>query len=141
MTKMNAKCLSFAVLMLVPCVMPEAEFSPVKWSPFLSEQCGEHGNPDFSGVLTTPCMEVNENLPVHPSGYYTISGGTGESGEVIYCNMDDLSSYPALEQTQWNQENWDLFFARIDNLSMSSYTDSPVVSELVFEYEGDMSSL
>ena len=82
-TKMNAKCLSFAVVMLVQCVMTEAEFSPLKWSPSLSEQCREHGNPDLSGVLTTlmemivnnkapsslpkSCMEIKENSLVSPS--------------------------------------------------------------------------
>ena len=114
MTKMNAKCLSFAVVMLVQCVMTGAEFSPVKWSPFQSEQCGEHGNPDLSGVLATltemivnnkapsslpkSCMEIKQSSPVSPSGYYTISNGSGESGVVVYCNMDDLSPCPALNK-------------------------------------------
>ena len=62
MTKMNAKCLSFAVVMLhvVQCVMTEAELSPVKWSPSLLEQCGEHGNVPGSqwgaGVASTPVL-------------------------------------------------------------------------------------
>ena len=128
---MNAKCLSFAVVMLVQCVMTEAEFSPVKWSPSLSEQCGEHGNPDLSGVLTTltemivnnkapsslpkSCMEIKESSPVSPSGYYTISNGSGESGVVVYCNMDDLSSCPALEQTLSGiKKDVDSLFTHID---------------------------
>ena len=91
MAKMNAKCLSFTVVMLVQWVMTEAKFSPVQWSPALSEQCGEYGSPDLSGVLTTltemivnnkapsslskSCMEIKESSPVSPSGYYIISNG------------------------------------------------------------------
>ena len=141
-TKMNAKCLSFVLLMLVQCMMTDSEFSPVKWSPSLSEQCGEHGSPDLSGVLTTltemivnnktpsslpkSCMEIKESSPVIPSGYYTISNG---SGVVAYCNMDDLSSCPALEQTLSGiKKDVDSLFTHIDNISVSLCIDSSLVS-------------
>ena len=134
-TKMNVKCLTFAVVMVVKCVMTEAEFSPVKWSPSLSEQCGEHGHTDLSGVLTTltemivnnkapsflpkSCMEIKESSPVSPSGYYTISNGSSESGVVVYCNMDDLSSCPALEQTLSGiKKDMDSFFTHINSLAL-----------------------
>ena len=140
MTKMNAKSMSFAVAILVQCMVVEAEFSPVKRSPSLSEQCGEHGNPDLSGVLTTltkivvnnkatsslpkSCMEIKESSPVSPSGYYTISNGSGESGVVVYCDMDDLFSCPALEQTLSRiKEDVDSLFTHIDNISLSSCID------------------
>ena len=137
---MNAKCLSFAVVMLVQCVMTGAKFSPVKWSPSLSEQCGEHSNPELSGVLTTltemivnnkspsslpkSCMEIKESSPVSPSGYYTISNGSSESAVVVYCNMDDLSSCPALEQTLSGiKKDVDSLFTLINSPLISSCLD------------------
>ena len=44
------------------------------------------------------CMEIKESSPVSPSGYYTISNGSG-GFVVVYCNMDELYSCPSLEQT------------------------------------------
>ena len=133
------------MVMLDQCVMTEADFSPVKWSPSLSEKCGEYGNPDLSEVLTTvtdmivnnkapsslpkSCVEVKESSPVIPSGYYTISKGSGESGVVVYCNIDDLSSCPALEQTLSGiRKDVESLFTQIDNTSVSSCTGGPFVS-------------
>ena len=135
--------------MVVLCVMTEAEFSPVKWSPSLSEQCGEHGSPDLSGVLTTltemivnnktpsflpkSCMEIKESSPVSPSGYYTISNGSGEGGVVVYCNMDDLSSCPALEQT--------LSGIKKDLDSLFTHNDGLVLEQALSEIKEDVDSL
>ena len=134
MTKMTAKCsLSFVVVVVVQCEMTEGGFSPVKWSPSLSEQCGEHGSPELSAALTTvaemivsdqaptslpkSCMEIKESSPVSPSGHYTISdGSSSDSAVVVYCNMDDLSSFPALEQTLSGfKKDVELLFSRIDS--------------------------
>ena len=79
-----------------------------------SEQCGLVITSDISDVLATvaqlikgdittsslpkSCMEIKQSSPVSPSGYYTISNGSGGS-VVVYCNMDELYSCPSLEQT------------------------------------------
>ena len=134
---MNTKCLPFAVVMVVQYVMTEANIFPVKWSPSLLEQCGEHGNPDLSGVLATltemivnnktpsslpkSCIETKESSPVSPSVYYTISNG---SGVVVYCNMDDLSSCSTLEQTLSGiKKDVDFLFTHIDSLLVSSCSE------------------
>ena len=139
---MNAKHLFFAVVMVVLCVMTEAEFSPVKWSPLLLEQYEEHGIPDLRGVLTTltemivnskapsslpkSCMETKESSPVSPSGYYTISNGN--SVVVVFCNMDDLSSCQALEQTLSGiKKDVDSLFTHIDSISGGSCIHSSLV--------------
>ena len=91
-------------------------FAPVEWSPeFLPpEQCGLEITHDISEAIATvaqlvksndtavslpnSCMEIEENSPVSPSGYYTIRNGNG-GYVVVYCNMDQLYSCPSLEQT------------------------------------------
>ena len=91
-------------------------FVPVEWTPTLltSEQCQVGMIFDTSDALATvaelikgnniasslpkSCMEIKESSPVSPSGYYTISNGSGGS-VVVYCNMDELYSCPSLEQT------------------------------------------
>ena len=112
---MNFVCVLFTALTLFQYVTIDAEFSPIEWKVSPSEQCGEYTNPDFTRVLATltqminddesaavlpkSCMEIKENSPASPSGYYTISNGTSGNAAVVYCNMDDLYSCPALEQT------------------------------------------
>ena len=93
-------------------------FVPVEWTPEAHvpspEQCGLAITSDLSNALATvaqlmkskdiasslpkSCLEIKESSPVSPSGYYTISNGSGGS-VVVYCNMDELYSCPSLEQT------------------------------------------
>ena len=61
---MNFKCLFLVVVILVQCVMNEAKFSPVKWNPSLSEECGKYDDPELIGVLTTLTkLIVNNKAP------------------------------------------------------------------------------
>ena len=94
----------------------KGNFVPVEWTPTLltSEQCEVGMISDISDALATmaelmknndvassflkSCMELKEDSPVSPSGYYTISNGSGGS-VVVYCNMDELYSCPSLELT------------------------------------------
>lgn len=96
--------------------LAQNSFTPVQWSPqvFSLAQCGMASTTDLSGAVETvaqllqsttspsslpgSCMEIKESSPNSPSGYYTISNSSGGS-VVVYCNMDDLYSCPALEQT------------------------------------------
>ena len=88
-----------------------SNFIPLEFPIMQSTQCGE-AERDMSDVIksvqemlsdhapsTYPlsCMEVRENSPSSPSGYYTLSDGTGNTN-IVYCNMDDLYSCPSLEQ-------------------------------------------
>ena len=94
----------------------QSKFVPVEWTPKVLpfEQCGLATVSGISYALATvtqlvmsndtdytfpkSCMEIKESSPVSPSGYYTISNGSGSS-VVVYCNMDELYSCPFLEQT------------------------------------------
>ena len=94
----------------------QSSFVPVEWTTevFTAEQCGVDitsdisdvlesvaelmDNNDISSSLPKSCMEIKESSLVSPSGYYTISNGSGGS-VVVYCNMDELYSCPSLEQT------------------------------------------
>ena len=94
----------------------QSSFAPVEWTPQVlpEEKCELANIADISDVLATvaqqvksndivsslpnSCMEIKESSPVSPSGYYTISNGSGGS-MVVYCNMDELYSCPSLEQT------------------------------------------
>ena len=90
-----------------------AGLNPLTIQPFVPEQCAEP-SPDISGVLKSvaemlsssnyaevsyplSCLEVKESSPGSPSGYYTLSNGTGNTN-IVYCNIDELYSCPSLEQ-------------------------------------------
>ena len=96
--------------------LAQSGFVPVEWTPesLSSQRCGLVLTSNFSSTLATvvelirsndtasslpkSCMEIKESSPVSPSGYYTISNGSGGS-VVVYCNMDELYSCPSLEQS------------------------------------------
>ena len=86
-------------------------FVPLEIPALHSTQCKE-ANLDISNVLETvqemlikptpsshplSCLEVKESSPSSPSGYYTLSDGTGNTN-IVYCNMDELYSCPSFEQ-------------------------------------------
>ena len=121
---------------------PVTSFDAVQWSTEVSspQQCGTEGSSDPTDALQTvaqlikstttssslpkSCMEIKESSPVSQSGYYTISSGSGGSGVVVYCNMDDLSSCPALEQAfSGMMKDVDSLFTRIDSPIPSSCSE------------------
>ena len=104
----------FTVVVIFHCVITAADFSPVEWNVPPSEQCGEYSNPDLTEVLATltqmilgnnsyvslskSCMEIKERSPDSPSGYYTISNGTG--GMLLLSTATWTISTPA---QPWNR--------------------------------------
>ena len=147
---MNFRYTLFAAVTVFQCAMTVAEFSPVQWNAHPSGQCGEYTNPDLTGVLATltqmihsnisygtlpkSCMEIKESSPASPSGYYTLSSGTSGNASVVYCNMEDLYSCPALGQA--------LSGIMKDLLSLSTGTDScPALEQTLDEIRNDVDSL
>ena len=84
---------------------------PLHRPKFLSEQCGEHGNPDLSGVLTTlhgdkeelssqsvsscvdgplvsSCLDMKERCRQYKSGVYEI-GTNANNVNFIYCAFEN----------------------------------------------------
>ena len=149
-------------------------FDAVQWSTEVSssQQCGTKGSSDPTDALQTivqlikntttsyslpkSCMEIKESSPVSPSGYYTISSGSGESDVVVYCNMDDLSSCPSLEQTLSGiKKDVDSLFTHIDSLaqeqtlseikedvdSLFTHSDSLALEQTLSEIKGDVDSV
>ena len=132
------ECMSLVVLLLLGWTCcPVTAFDAVQWSTEISssQQCGTEGsfnptdalqtvaqlikNTTTSSSLPKSCMEIKENSPVSLSGYYTISNESGESGVVVYCNMDNLYSCPALEQTLSGiMKNVDTLFTQDDSLAL-----------------------
>ena len=134
---MNFVRVSFAMMVLYQCLTTKAEITPVEWSATFSEECGEYSSLDVTAALTTltqmlldnktsaslpkSWMEIKERSSLSPSGYYTISNGTSGNAAVVYCNMDDLYSCPALEQTLSGiRKDVDSLFAHIDSPLLSS---------------------
>ena len=115
-------CISFTQLVLVLltsllfCACAQSNFTQLEWAPGTSStgKCEPIIPLDLSDLLATvtqlitsndtdsslpeSCMEIKESSPVNPSGYYTISNGSG-GNLVVCCNMDELYSCPSLEQT------------------------------------------
>ena len=128
--------------MLIQSITNSFEFRAVEWSASTSEECGEFEDSDLdvTGALTTltqmlldsktpaslptSCMEIKEASPSSPSGYYTISNGTNGNIVVVYCNMNNLYSCPALEQTLRGIRNdVDLLFMDINSPLFSSCSE------------------
>ena len=110
----NTAVIIFPLLVCIFGILPAlASFGPLTIPSLVSKQCAESSR-DISGLLKSvaemlsssnsaevsyplSCLEVKESSPGSPSGYYTLSNGTGNTN-IVYCNMDELYSCPSLEQ-------------------------------------------
>ena len=102
------------VYTLLKCEEEALDISEVLTS--IAEMLSSNNNPTPSSHPLS-CLEVKESSPGSPSGYYTLSDGTGNTN-IVYCNMDELYSCPSLEQAlkgiqlsldqkhKHNQVNW-----------------------------------
>ena len=100
--------MQFLVLALISASI--SDFVPLEIPP-LQYTKGKEVSHDIGDVLETvqemlssstpsshplSCLEVKQSSPGSPSGYYTLSDGTGNTN-IVYCNMDELCS--SLEQS------------------------------------------
>ena len=114
-TKMVAVCAALCLLLSLQQVLGDAPFNPVEWSTQISStsQCGVASKSDLTNVITTvaqmitdsidyiprSCLEVKNGSPESPSGYYTILSDISGISSIVYCDMDNLNTCPAIGQT------------------------------------------
>ena len=112
---MVALYVALCLLLSMQQVLCAKNFGAVEWSTQTSSssQCGVASSSDLTNVITTvtqmitnsinyiprSCLEVKNGSPASPSGYYTVLDDTSGVTSIIYCDMDNLNTCPAIEQT------------------------------------------
>ena len=151
---MAAFLATLCVLLSLQQALGEQSFNPVEWSmqTSSSSQCGAGYSYDLTSAITTvaqmitdsidyiprSCLEVKNGSPESPSGYYTLMNDTSGVSSIVYCDMDNLNTCPALEQTLTGLMN---NYQSLTNYVSGLTTNYDALDTAVFGLEGDYGDL